>query len=833
MDPLSTACVPEAEGHRKISLSPQSKALKVSGTRGSLNKTAARVVSRYRQSRVLNRQKKDNTTFGINCRCQPKCVVNIIKEFDDRKKELIGEVGFDGLLDIKLTKVNRQFGAWLLSKVDPKSCAIVKDVNQELPFGPNDVNAVFGLPCSGQPIIPCSQDELDGKKQILCEIFEIPNFSHMKISLLERILKKQYGYPMTIDEKRVFMAAFVLYVTTKLLAPQSCANFISPRYIMVVSDVDNIKQYNWSQFVVDEVKKAAESMPTYFPNKAQLSINGCIIFLMVKYLRNLQFRKVGITCVKTCHISQFEDDQIARMIQQDVVSKHNPGFPFPRYGKLQEPRENNPHVPELSPLNLCSGSKIPSRAIDGGKNLIKFLESHFSSLDVRGTVGSQAYEELKSYVQDGFDRIDEILPTISDFVDISTMQTAIHASDLFKRAFKTNITAAVKIAIRAAVMKVIDTIEDIQGPLHPWGDTTAMGYHTPTNYSTHATKDASQLDQPTDSKKRPNSSVSPTSGTRMTNQCSIMLIEEFGSDGQKKRKYTVENPPSHLLKHMSKRVVKPNRKLMSPFMSKQCSTERLESRIADDLYSYIMSISDDASLEISLTLRNIQETIKIGSQMDSDSLNLAIRIMFQQEVERFHNTNYLGWRHFINQDFGMYALAGEEFWEASHQLAHFSGPEVVYDVSESHLILIPVHLFNHYVLYVFNMESKKLSVLDSLNTEDPLGESRFTRHDKIKIMVSQCVMECMRLASPGWNMDILNWDFETVENIPEQQNGDDCGFYVFNFMVNYDGRRLLNPITEDPYYLRRQFLIHLLTLRDNEAILPEYVVDRLRQIKDN
>jgi hypothetical protein len=34
----------------------------------------------------------------------------------------------------------------------------------------------------------------------------------------------------------------------------------------------------------------------------------------------------------------------------------------------------------------------------------------------------------------------------------------------------------------------------------------------------------------------------------------------------------------------------------------------------------------------------------------------------------------------------MYALAGEEFWEASHQLAHFSGPEVVYDVSESHLV---------------------------------------------------------------------------------------------------------------------------------------------------
>nr|XP_025882983.1 uncharacterized protein LOC112939680 [Oryza sativa Japonica Group] len=307
IDLESPECKSGAAGAKSRSHSstghPKQQAFKVSGTRGNLQKTAARVVSRYRQSRVLNRQKKDNTTFGINCRCQPKCIVNITKDFDDRKKELIAEIGFDGILDIKLTKVNRQFWAWLLSKVDPKSGTIVTDFNQELPFGPNDVNAVFGLPCSGQLIIPCSQDELDGKKQKLCEIFEIPNFSHLKISLLERVLKKQYVHPMTIDEKREFKAAFVLYVTTKLLAPQSCANFISPRYIRAVADVDNTKQYNWSQFVVDEVKKAAESLPKRFPNTTQQSINGCIIFLMAKYFSKLVIRKVGITSVKSCHIS--------------------------------------------------------------------------------------------------------------------------------------------------------------------------------------------------------------------------------------------------------------------------------------------------------------------------------------------------------------------------------------------------------------------------------------------------------------------------------------------------------------------------------------------------
>uniref|UniRef100_A0A0E0I197 Ubiquitin-like protease family profile domain-containing protein n=1 Tax=Oryza nivara TaxID=4536 RepID=A0A0E0I197_ORYNI len=366
-----------------------------------------------------------------------------------------------------------------------------------------------------------------------------------------------------------------------------------------------------------------------------------------------------------------------------------------------------------------------------------------------------------------------------------------------------------------------------------------MGYHTPTNYSTHATEYENPVEQPIDTRH-----FDHKFGASQCTPTKFNGAPEFGTDEQKKRKYTVEKPPSHLLKHKSKRAVKPNRKLMSPFLSKQCSTERMDSRTADELYSYVMSISNEASLDakwlqssylfrISLTLRNIQETIKIGSQMDSDSLNLAIRIMFQQEVERFQNTNYLGWRHFINQDFGMYAVAGDEFWEASHQLAHFTGPEVVYDVLDSHMILIPVHLLKHYVLYVFNMESKKVLVLDSLNTQDPLGESRFTRHDKIKIMVSRCVMECMRLAFPGWNKDILNWDFEAVENIPEQQNGDDCGFHVFNNMVNWDGLHLVNSTSQDPYYLRRQFLIHLLTLRDNEAILPEYVVHRLRHIKDN
>ncbi|KAF0895760.1 hypothetical protein E2562_014367 [Oryza meyeriana var. granulata] len=99
------AHVVQQQIRRRITFSPQSKAFKVSGNRRSLSKTVARVVSRYRQSRVLKSQNKNNHAYGINCGCQPRCIVNVVKDIDDRKKELIGEIGFDGILDIKRTKL--------------------------------------------------------------------------------------------------------------------------------------------------------------------------------------------------------------------------------------------------------------------------------------------------------------------------------------------------------------------------------------------------------------------------------------------------------------------------------------------------------------------------------------------------------------------------------------------------------------------------------------------------------------------------------------------------------------------------------------------------------
>jgi hypothetical protein len=112
------------------------------------------------------------------------------------------------------------------------------------------------------------------------------------VKLLEEIIQKNYSHPVSQNDQRSFKAAFVLYVMTKFLAPQSLANYISTRYIHAVADIDNILQYNWAQFIVDDIMKSATLMPKRFHNLSQVSINGCILLLQVSYFGIIYVRSI-------------------------------------------------------------------------------------------------------------------------------------------------------------------------------------------------------------------------------------------------------------------------------------------------------------------------------------------------------------------------------------------------------------------------------------------------------------------------------------------------------------------------------------------------------------
>ncbi|TVU11541.1 hypothetical protein EJB05_45134, partial [Eragrostis curvula] len=260
---------------------------------------------------------------------------------EDQRLKLICQMGFGGLINLNLYKLNKPLGAWLLSKLDPVSGKIISSPRSSIGLTCQNTGLVLGIPFKGKEINSSTPKEVATMKKYLCSVFGKNQFSEITINFLWRILEKKPEDIMSHDEIRQFKMAFVICIITKFLAPVSLNNFISPRYMKALIDVDNISQYNWAKFVVDELKLAAVSLQEKLANgKAAGYINGCIILLQILYLDNLDFGTDSLPHDRFPRISAYNDSNVADLMKRDILLPNR--WPFPSFGKhkLRDPRQS-------------------------------------------------------------------------------------------------------------------------------------------------------------------------------------------------------------------------------------------------------------------------------------------------------------------------------------------------------------------------------------------------------------------------------------------------------------------------------------------------------------
>ncbi|MED6114151.1 hypothetical protein PIB30_077547 [Stylosanthes scabra] len=89
-----------------------------------------------------------------------------------------------------------------------------------------------------------------------------------------------------VENKRLFMRVFLLFVQKTLLLATSFAN-VTPRAYLTLYDVENTKQRNWAlhvhNFLLEELKKAKK-------NKTK-SVHGYCYALLIIYFHETQFGK--------------------------------------------------------------------------------------------------------------------------------------------------------------------------------------------------------------------------------------------------------------------------------------------------------------------------------------------------------------------------------------------------------------------------------------------------------------------------------------------------------------------------------------------------------------
>lgn len=278
--------------------------------------------------------------------------------------------------------------------------------------------------------------------------------------------------------------------------------------------------------------------------------------------------------------------------------------------------------------------------------------------------------------------------------------------------------------------------------------------------------------------------------------------------------------PLYKVAPVTKILVEPGKALRSPFLVKRQSFRRPDTIVLEDLYKD--TIDSTTPITRCSRFKEIQELVKVGGKMNAFWLNFSVSNMGREDARDFWNTKCLGWRHYVDSDWAEQSWSGLLDTEGLKSL--FYRESILYNASQSHMVFIPVSHDAHWTLYAFNMCDKKLSILDSLPDTTKGVNDPAERHQKIRCNVCDALTVTMNFA-----IDFRSWEY-LFPKVPRQQNRDDCGFFVFNFMRLWDGQKLVRWFPIESRELRKDFLAYILLCKDKNMHLPDRISSRIKDL---
>ncbi|AQK72061.1 hypothetical protein ZEAMMB73_Zm00001d016968 [Zea mays] len=148
-------------------------------------------------------------------------------------------------------------------------------------------------------------------------------------------------------------------------------------------------------------------------------------------------------------------------------------------------------------------------------------------------------------------------------------------------------------------------------------------------------------------------------------------------------------------------------------------------------------------------------------------------------------------------------------------------------------ILLPFSFMGHFTLYVLNMDTRSIYIMDSMPIPSWFKGDHPSMHyiHNIHYIVNN-MNAAMELANPTWKDDIYMWRRIVPTWVPRTLNWDLSGFLVINFMHDWNGIRL-PCICINGNDLRTKFLVELLKYKDNESKdnIPEEIQEIIRHIR--
>ncbi|KAA8548936.1 hypothetical protein F0562_000620 [Nyssa sinensis] len=188
----------------------------------------------------------------------------------------------------------------------------------------------------------------------------------------------------------------------------------------------------------------------------------------------------------------------------------------------------------------------------------------------------------------------------------------------------------------------------------------------------------------------------------------------------------------------------------------------------------VLVTHENSNIEIT---GKILQCLRPGAWLNDEVINLYLELL--KEREKREPKKFLKC-HFFSTFFYKKLVGGRSGYDFKSVRRWTSQRKLGYCLLECDKIFVPIHKEIHWCLAVINKKDKKFQYLDSLRGIDNQVLNVLARYfvDEVK-------------DKSGEDIDVSSWEQEYVEDLPEQENGFDCGVFMIKYADFYSrGLRL-------------------------------------------
>ncbi|KAK9077821.1 hypothetical protein SSX86_006159 [Deinandra increscens subsp. villosa] len=160
--------------------------------------------------------------------------------------------------------------------------------------------------------------------------------------------------------------------------------------------------------------------------------------------------------------------------------------------------------------------------------------------------------------------------------------------------------------------------------------------------------------------------------------------------------------------------------------------------------------------------------------------------------------------HFFNTFFYKKLISGKGGYDYKSVRRWTTQKKLGYSLLECDKIFVPIHKEIHWCLAVINKKEEKFQYLDSLRGADK----------KVLRMLAMYITDEVK-DKTGKNIDVTSWEHEYVTDLPNQENGYDCGMFMIKYADFYSRDIGLCFNQEHMPYFRSRTAKEILKLRAN------------------